>query len=151
VWPRQQRRFAPIDISEEAIERIAMITLLRLVAILEGATGIALTINPDLVTRWLFGGGLSGAGLALSRVAGFALLALGLACWPDREIGSARTRTGGMLPIGALFTYSLLAGIYLAYLGIFVHLAGTLLWPAVAAHAAAVLLTAMMLSHARQH
>ena len=128
-----------------------MITLLKLVASLEGATGIALMINPDLVTRWLFGGGVSGAGLALSRVAGFALFALGLACWPDREIGSRTTRTGELLPTGALFTYSLLAAIYLAYLGIFVHVAGTLLWPAVAVHAAAVLLTGLTLTHARQH
>ena len=128
-----------------------MMTSLRLVAALESATGIALTINPDLVTRWLFGGGVSGAGLAMSRVAGFALLALGLACWPDSQIGSRKTRTAGLSPTGALLVYSLLAGIYLAYLGMFVHLSGTLLWPAVAAHGAIVLITAATLRRVRQH
>ena len=125
--------------------RDAMTSLLRLVAVLEAATGIALAISPALVATWLFGEGVSGSGTVLSRVAGFALLALGWACWPDREIGSRMTSTG------ALLVYSLLAGLYLAYLGAVVHVAGTLLWPAVAAHAAVVLLTAMTLQRERQH
>src|SRR5215475_14947996 len=107
-----------------------MNTLLGLVAVLEAATGLVLMIYPALVAQVLFGDGVSGAGKALSRVAGIALLALGVACWPDREAGNASARS-----TGAMLTYSLLVTIYLVYLGVVGRLAGILLWPAVVAHA----------------
>jgi hypothetical protein len=113
----------------------AMSTLLSLAAILEAATGLALMIHPALVAEWLFGDVVSGVGVALSRVAGVALLALGVACWPDREAGS-----GVISALRAMLTYSLLVTIYLAYLGGVEHLAGMLLWPAVVVHVVFVLL-----------
>jgi hypothetical protein len=118
-------------------------TALRLVAILEAGTSISLAIQPGLVTQLLLGEGVSGAGTVLSRFAGFALLALGVACWPTREPGSSRTATA------ALFVYSLLAMLYFMYLGIVAHVAGVLLWPAVVVHAGATLLTAATLRHSR--
>jgi len=68
--------------------------------------------------------------MALARVAGFALLALGVACWPSREAGSSNARRAW-----AMLTYSLPVTIYLFYLGIVTHLTGVLLWPGAAAHA----------------
>jgi len=109
---------------------MGMKKLLGLAAVLEAATGLALVIHPALVAQLLFGDGVAGAGMALARVAGFALLALGVACWPSREAGS-----GSAQSTGALLTYSLLVTLYLVYLGVIVHLAGMLLWPGVAAHA----------------
>jgi hypothetical protein len=104
--------------------------LLGLAAVLEGATGLVLMIHPVLVAHVLFGEAVSGAGKVLSRVAGIALLALGVACWPGREAGSASARS-----TGAMLTYSLLVTLYLVYLGVVAHLAGILLWPAVVVHA----------------
>jgi len=109
--------------------------LLGLAAVLEAATGLALMIHPSLIGQLLFGDGLAGAGIALARVAGIALLALGVACWPGREAGSGSARSAG-----AMLTYSLLVTLYLVYLGGVVHLAGMLLWPAVAVHAVWMLL-----------
>jgi hypothetical protein len=109
---------------------MGMKTLLGLAAVLEAATGLALVLQPVLVAQVLFGDGVAGAGMALSRVAGIALLALGVACWPGGQAGS-----GGAPALRAMLTYSLLVTIYLAYLGVIVHLAGMLLWPGVAAHA----------------
>jgi hypothetical protein len=109
---------------------MGMKKLLGLAAVLEAATGLALVIHPALVAQLLFGDGIAGAGMALARVAGFALLALGVACWPSREAGS-----GSAQSTRALLTYSLLVTLYLVYLGVIVHLAGMLLWPGVAAHA----------------
>src|SRR5215467_7268402 len=106
--------------------------LLGLAAVLEGATGLVLMIYPALVAQVLFGDGVSGVGKVLSRVAGIALLALGVACWPGREAGSSSAR--------GLLTYSLLVTLYLVYLGVIGHLAGILLWPAVVVHAAWMLL-----------
>ena len=89
---------------------MGMKKLLGLAAILEGATGLVLMIYPALVAQVLFGDGVSGVGKVLSRVAGIALLALGVACWPGREAGSGSAR--------GLLTYSLLVTLYLVYLGV---------------------------------
>lgn len=104
-------------------------------AVIEAATGLALIVHPPLVTRLLLGDGVSGAGQALGRVAEFALLSLGLACWPGPESAAVNTPA-----LRALLTYNLLATLYLAYLGIGGGLVGSLLWPAVVLHAVLTLL-----------
>jgi hypothetical protein len=114
-----------------------MRTLLDVAAFIEAATGLALMIHPQLLSHLLLGEEVSGAGVALGRVAGFALLALGLACRPGLEPASAYTPA-----LRALLTYNLLATAYLAYLGIGGQSAGSLLWPAVALHAVLTFLLA---------
>ncbi|HEY5866156.1 MAG TPA: hypothetical protein VI542_11545 [Candidatus Tectomicrobia bacterium] len=125
---------------------MGMTTLLGLAAILEAATGLALVIQPSLVALLLFGDGLAGAGMALARVAGFALLALAVACWPSREAGSGIARSAR-----AMLTYSLPVTIYLVYLGIVAPLTGMLLWPGAAAHAVWMLLLVTAWRHDRQN
>jgi hypothetical protein len=124
---------------------MGMTKVLGLAAVLEAATGLALVIHPALVAQLLFGNDVAGAGMALSRVAGCALLALGVACWPGREAGSGSARSAA-----AMLTYSLLVTIYLVYLGVVVHLAGMLLWPGVAVHAVWMLLLVAAWCHERQ-
>src|SRR5437763_7801467 len=102
--------------------------VLTFAAVFEAATGLALLIVPLLVGRLLLGAELTDA-IPVARVAGIALIALGVCCWP----GS--TALGGMLSYGALVT------LYLLYLGIRGVWVGPLLWPAVAIHA---LLTALL-------
>ncbi len=96
--------------------------VLVLAAVSEAATGVALLLVPSLVGQLLFGAELTGVAVAVARVAGIALIALGVACWP----GSPR--------IGMLI-YSVLAALYLAYVGLAGGLTGVLLWPAVVVHA----------------
>jgi hypothetical protein len=55
--------------------------LLKLTAFVEAATGLGLIAVPDFVVQLLLGGELLGAGVSLGRVAGVALLSLGVACW----------------------------------------------------------------------
>ena len=105
-------------------------TLLVLGAAGEAATGLVLMVAPAIFVRLLLGAELSGAGLALGRLTGVALLALGMACWPGARPGSGQTAA-----IRALFTYSLLATVYLLSLGLDGTLVGRLLWPAVVLHA----------------
>ena len=124
---------------------MGMKKLLGLAAVLEAATGLVLIIRPALVAQLLFGDGVAGAGMALARVAGFALLALGVACWPSREAGSGIARSAR-----ALLTYSLPVTIYLVYLGIVGHLEGILLWPGVAVHAVWILLLVVTWRRERQ-
>ncbi len=96
--------------------------VLVLAAVGEAATGLALLIVPSLVGQLLLGEELTGVAIPVARVAGIALIALGIACWP----GTPRV---GML------TYSAAVTLYLAYLGFAGGLTGILLWPAVAVHA----------------
>jgi hypothetical protein len=112
-----------------------MIGLLKLTAVIEAATGLALIAVPSVVVRLLLGSEISGASIALGRVAGIALLSLGVACWPSLDAPSAN------LPaLRAMLTYNPLVTIYLLSVGIGGELVGYLLWPAVATHAVLTLL-----------
>ncbi len=91
---------------------------------------MVLLVYPPIVVRLLFNAQIAGAGVVMSRVAGMALIALGLACWPGSGAGSSLFRA-----LRAMLCYSLLATFYLAYLGIRREWVGSLLWPAVAVHA----------------
>lgn len=104
--------------------------MLVLAAAGEAAFGLVLLAYPPIVVRLLFAAEIAGTGIVMSRVAGIALIALGVACWP----GSA-TDTSPSRALQAMLCYSLLATLYLAYLGIGGEQVGSLLWPATVTHA----------------
>ena len=106
-----------------------MIEPLRVAAASEAVTGLALTLFPGPVVSLLLGVDVAGAGLAMARIAGTALVALGIACWPG-----ANTRGPGDRARTAMLVYGVLAVIYLSGLGVDGSLRGPLLWPAVAGH-----------------
>jgi hypothetical protein len=108
--------------------------LLSVAAVIEAATGIALLISPQTAANLLLGADLAVAGIAVGRVAGIALLSLGLGCWLSRR-DLNKTAT-----LSAMLTYNLLVTAYLVYLGLAGALVGILLWPAIAIHAALTLL-----------
>lgn len=101
---------------------------LFLAAVGEATTGLALLFIPSFVGRLLFGEPLTGTGVLSGRVAGIALIALGVACWPGP-------------PIAGMLIYSAGATLYLAYVGFAGGLTGILLWPAVVLH---LVLTALL-------
>ncbi|HTQ12052.1 MAG TPA: hypothetical protein VMI31_18460 [Fimbriimonadaceae bacterium] len=115
--------------SAEGLEMNTMKKVLVLAAVSEAATGLALLIVPSLVGQLLLGEELSGMAIPVARVAGIALIALGIACWP----GPPRV---GML------SYSAAVTLYLAYGGFAGGLTGILLWPAVGLH---VIMTALLI------
>jgi hypothetical protein len=100
--------------------------VLAVAAVSEAATGLALLAYPAIVVRVLLGAEVNGVGDVVSRFGGIGLIGLGVACWP---IGSSRQPLHGML------TYSTLAALYLAYIGVSGQGGGVLLWPAVVVHA----------------
>jgi len=108
-------------------------TLLRLSAVLEAATGVALIAIPEVAARVLLGTTLSPSGIAVARVGGFALLSLGLSCLPGGEEVTPQA-------VRALFIYNLLAGVYLGYLRFGGGFDGFLLLPASILHALITLL-----------
>ena len=103
-----------------------MKNLLMLAAASEALTGLVLLVYPPIVVRLLFDSEIAGAGVVMSRLAGISLIALGVACWPDRNTLRAFL---GML------TFGVLAALYLVYVALNGG-GGMLLWPAVAVHAA---------------
>ena len=112
----------------ECCERQVM-RILILAAVGEVATGAALLIAPSLVGHLLLGEDLTGDALPVARVAGIALIALGIACWPGT-------------PLVGMLTYSAAVTLYLAYTGFAGGFSGKLLWPAVVLHA---ILTALLI------
>ena len=106
---------------------------LTLTAIIEAATGLALIAVPAIVVRLLLGAEISGASIPLGRVAGAALLALGVACWLARDDTQSRAARGLVV---AMLMYNLVATAVLAFAGIGLGLHGIVLWPAVVLHAA---------------
>lgn len=109
--------------------------LLAFAAVVEVGTGLVLMIDPAVVAALLLGVDISGAAMLLGRCFGIALLALGLACWPDRQRAESNPPA-----LRAMLAYNLLIALYLAYLGTVGHSGGVLLWPAVALHAAVAFL-----------
>lgn len=95
--------------------------LLITTAAIEVLAGLALLAVPALVGRFLLGAELVGAAIAVARVAGIALISLGLVCWP------------GPLATG-LLVYNSAVAAYLAYLGASGKATGALLWPIVILH-----------------
>ena len=117
-----------------------MKTLLKFLALAEGATGLILVIYPPIV-RVLFGGTIAGPGINMSRLAGLCLIALCVACWPDN--GSRRGFYG-------MLAWSLLAMFYLTAVGLGGQ-TGILLWPAVVVHVAiAILLVRAWMAQRKQ-
>jgi hypothetical protein len=110
---------------------------LVLAAVGETATGAALLLVPSLVGQALLGAELSGMAVTVARVAGIALIGLGVACWP------------GPPRIGMLI-YSAAVTLYLAYVGVSSGSTGLLLWPAVVLHVILTLLLALSFTRAQE-
>ena len=96
--------------------------VLVLAAVGEIGAGMALLIAPPLAGQWLFGAELTGVAITVARVAGIALIALGVACWPGT-------------PLGGMLIYNAAVTLFLAYVGFAGGSTGMLLWPAVVVHA----------------
>ena len=105
--------------------------VLALAALAEAGTGVILVAYPPIVVRLLFGAEISGIGVMMSRIAGIALIGLGVACWPGNS---------AFQPLYGMLTYSTLAMLYLIRIGIQGKPEGPLLWPGVVVHAVIVVL-----------
>jgi hypothetical protein len=109
-----------------------MKTLLIVTAVLETATGLGLALAPARTVFMLFGAPLDAlAGLMIGRVAGAALLSVGLACWLAQPDEQSRGAQGLVM---AILFYNIAAVTVFVYAGIGLGLSGSGLWPAVLVH-----------------
>jgi hypothetical protein len=111
-----------------------MKSLLLVTAVFEAGIGLGLLAAPSVVAQLLLGATLDApAALTVARVAGAALLALGVACWLaafDPQSCAAR----GV--VSAMVLYNIGAAVVLGAAGIRSQRVGVGLWPAVLLHAA---------------
>jgi hypothetical protein len=106
--------------------------LLSVMGALEAATGLVLLVAPALVVELLLGAapGMP-AGVTVSRVAGVALLALGVACWLARE-DTANRAAKGLVAAMMLYNVAVVAVLVLAWTSL--GPIGIAFWPVVLAH-----------------
>ena len=106
--------------------------LLGITGIIEALTGLGLIAAPSIVVRLLLASPLDTSATAmLGRVAGAALLALGVACWLARDDTHSRAARG---LVAAMLLYNVAVVAFLTYSGIGLELRGVALWPAVIFH-----------------
>jgi hypothetical protein len=111
-----------------------MKALLMTTAVIEIVTGIALLTIPAMLAPTLLGAVLdTPAGLIVARIAGAALISLGVACWLARKDTQSRAARG---VVTAMLLYNIGAVAVLAYAGMGLKLSGIGLWPAILLHTA---------------
>jgi hypothetical protein len=96
---------------------------------LEIVVGATLLTAPDYPCQLLFAAKPEGLGLALARIGGLGLFALGLACLPSKATGAHRNAVFG------LFVFNFGVAVLLAWVAIATTFSGVLLWPTVVLHA----------------
>ena len=107
--------------------------LLTISAIIEVPTGLGLMAVPAVVVRLLLGSPLdTSAAAMLGRVAGVALIALGVASWLAR--GDTQSRAARGL-IAAMLLYNVAVAALLVFAATGLGLCGIAVWPAVGLHA----------------
>jgi hypothetical protein len=111
-----------------------MNALQTVTAVIELGAGLALLFFPSVTAMLLVGAPLeTTSALTVARVAGAALLTLGVACWLAR--GDTQSRAARGL-VAAMALYNLGVAVILATVGVRLQPVGVALWPAVVLHAA---------------
>ncbi len=107
--------------------------LLLITALFEAATGLCFLVLPTVLFAGLLGlRHASVDAVFVGRLAGAALLAIGIASWTAR----AETQTPAQLGLlTGILIYNATASILLAFAGSVSKMFGVMLWPAVAIHA----------------
>jgi hypothetical protein len=107
-------------------------SLLSVTGAVEAATGLALLVTPSVLVELLLGAAPgTPAGVTVSRVAGVALLALGVACWLAREDAAGRAAKG---LVTAMLLYNVAVVVILVLARMSLGLFGIAFWPVVLAH-----------------
>ena len=105
-------------------------SLLIVTALAEGGTGIALLVVPSVIVELLLGAGLSSPqSFVLGRIAGAALVSIGVACWLARRADAVVT---GL--VAGMLIYNVAVPVLLIYAAMADGMQGVALWPASILH-----------------
>jgi hypothetical protein len=112
-------------------------------AIGEAGVGLALLVLPSVPLALLFGViEVAPEASLVARLAGAALLAIGVASWLTRSAGEGSSQVGLLV---ALLIYDGAATALLGYAGLVLSMAGIALWPAVVLHTVLSIWTSLCL------
>jgi hypothetical protein len=89
--------------------------LLGIGGVLETVSGLGLLLDPAGGASALFGSSMEGAGLAIGRIGGGGLLALGIACWLARRTPTSPASVG---VAWAYLAYNVVTCVTLAWAGV---------------------------------
>jgi hypothetical protein len=107
--------------------------LLSVTGALEAATGLVLLVAPSTLVELLLGAAPgTPAGVTVSRIAGVAVFALGLACWLARD-DAANGAAQGLIAVMLLYNVGVVVILVLAWTS--PGLSGIVFWPVVLGHA----------------
>ena len=107
-------------------------SLFIVTAMLEAGTGLTLVLSPSVPAAVLVGASLdTDGGLIAARLAGAALVSLGVACWFARNDGQSDAAKG---LVSAMLLYNVGAGGVFLYAGMGLGLTGVGLWPPALLH-----------------
>jgi hypothetical protein len=107
--------------------------LLLITALVETATGLCLLLFPAVLFAILLGAKrVTVDTMFVGRIAGAALLAMGVASWMAR-VDTLTAAQRGLLT--GILVYDVAVSLLLAFAGAVLEMRGVLLWPAVALHA----------------
>jgi hypothetical protein len=120
-----------------------MKSVLTMTAVIEVGAGLLLATLPSLAATLLFGLSLdTPAGSTVVRIAGAALLAIGVTCWLRRNDGQSQAARG---LVGTLVLYNAAVLAILVYGGIGLGMSSNGLWPSALVHAVMTALCVMVL------
>jgi hypothetical protein len=106
-----------------------MKSLLKVTAVVEALTGIALVVAPALLVSILFAVPFEESGaLIVARVTGFALLSLAIACWQSHKAPAASA------VVQAMLFYNVTIAALLIFEAVVEKISGIGLWPVVIVH-----------------
>lgn len=109
-----------------------MKNILTFTSIIESATGLTLLVLPSFLIKILFASTLdTPITVTVARVAGVAILALGIACWFARNEGQNPAARGLVI---AMLLYNTVIALVLIYAALGLSLLGLGLWPVVLLH-----------------
>ena len=109
-------------------------SLLLVSAVIEMGAGVLLLSAPSPTAKLLLGGELvSPESMLVGRVAGAALLSIGLICWVE---GNRDRSASGIGLVAGLLVYNAAVIVLFAYAALFGKMNGIGIWPAVGLHSA---------------
>jgi hypothetical protein len=111
--------------------------LLMVTTVLEAVVGLGLFVFPAALVPVLLGAPVdTPAGMAVSRLAGAAIIAIAICCWQARN---SEHSGAGLGVVTALLFYNVAAAAVLVYAGVRLGLQSPYIWPTIVMHSAMAL------------